>query len=98
MQDLIVETLRDAGLNAADVALLVPHQSNLRIIESAIERLGFPPEKVVINIDRYGNTSAASVAIALHESRVKGLARPGDLVLLAAFGAGLTWGSVLLRV
>jgi 3-oxoacyl-[acyl-carrier-protein] synthase-3 len=82
----------------ADVALVVPHQSNLRIIESACERSGIPMNRVMINIDRYGNTSAASVAVAFHEARQAGRARPGDLVMLVAFGAGLTWGSVLLRM
>jgi 3-oxoacyl-[acyl-carrier-protein] synthase-3 len=98
MQELIEQTLTDAGVRAEQVALFVPHQSNLRIIESAIAKLGFPREKVVINIDRYGNTSAASVPLALHEARQAGRIRPGDLVMLVAFGAGLTWGSVLMRM
>jgi 3-oxoacyl-[acyl-carrier-protein] synthase-3 len=98
MQQLVAQTTADAGCSVDDLALLVPHQSNLRIIESACERLGLPASKVLINIDRYGNTSAASVPIALHEARVAGRVRPGDLVMLVAFGAGLTWGSVLLRV
>jgi 3-oxoacyl-[acyl-carrier-protein] synthase III len=97
MCEIIEKTAEDAGIQVSDIALLVPHQSNLRIIESAIERVGIPPERVVMNIDRYGNTSAASVAIALHEARSGGRIHPGDLVMLVAFGAGLTWGSVLLR-
>jgi len=98
MQDLIDQTLREAGVAASDVTLMIPHQSNLRIIESACEKLGFGKDRVVINIDRYGNTSAASVPIALHESRANGRIKPGDLVLLVAFGAGLTWASALMRV
>lgn len=98
MQEVIHHTCEDAGVTAEDLALVIPHQSNLRIIESACHRAGVPLEKVLINIDRYGNTSSASVAVALHEARAAGRCRPGDLVLLVAFGAGLTWGSVLLRV
>lgn len=98
MHDLVRDTLEDAGLTLADLKLLVPHQSNMRIIESACEKLGLEIERVVINIDRYGNTSAASVPLALHEGRRSGRMRSGDLVMLVAFGAGLTWGSVLLRV
>jgi len=98
MQAVIEETCADAGVRVEDLALIIPHQSNLRIIESAVERAGLPREKVVVNIDRYGNTSAASVAVALHEARAAGRVRPGDLVMLVAFGAGLTWGSVLLRI
>jgi 3-oxoacyl-[acyl-carrier-protein] synthase-3 len=98
MQAVISETCADAGVRVEDVALIVPHQSNLRIIESACEKAGVPMERVMINIDRYGNTSAASVAVAFHEAREAGRVRPGELVMLLAFGAGLTWGSVLLRI
>ena len=98
MQAVIEETCADAGVALGDIALVIPHQSNLRIIESACQRAGLPMEKVIINIDRYGNTSAASVAVGLHEARADGRCKPGDLVMLLAFGAGLTWGSVLLRV
>jgi 3-oxoacyl-[acyl-carrier-protein] synthase-3 len=98
MQAVIEETCADAGVRVEDVALFIPHQSNLRIIESACQRAAVPMEKVLINIDRYGNTSAASVAVALHEARAEGRVRSGDLLMLVAFGAGLTWGSVLLRV
>jgi 3-oxoacyl-[acyl-carrier-protein] synthase III len=98
MCEIIHETAADAGVSVDDIALIVPHQSNLRIIESACEKAGVPAERVVINIDRYGNTSAASVGIALHEARTDGRIKPGDLVMLVAFGAGLTWGSILLRM
>ncbi|MBK8915325.1 MAG: ketoacyl-ACP synthase III [Phycisphaerales bacterium] len=98
IQELIAETLADAGVTSDDVHLLIPHQSNLRIIESAMEKMGLSEERVVINIQRFGNTSAASVPLALHEARSTGRMRPGELVLLVAIGAGLTWGSALLRV
>jgi 3-oxoacyl-[acyl-carrier-protein] synthase-3 len=98
MQEVIVDTLADAELTLDDVALVVPHQSNLRIIESACDRLGLPEHKVFINIQRVGNTSAASVPIALHEALRTGRLRRGDLVLLVAFGAGLTWASCLMEV
>jgi 3-oxoacyl-[acyl-carrier-protein] synthase-3 len=95
---IIEETASDAAVPVAEVALIVPHQSNLRIIESAVTKAGIRLDKVFVNIDRYGNTSAASVGIALHEARQAGRIKPGDLVMLVAFGAGLTWGSVLLRM
>jgi len=97
MCQIMSETAEDAGVSLADVALVIPHQSNLRIIESACEKAHVPLERVLINIDRYGNTSSASVGIGLDEARRTGRVRPGDLVMLVAFGAGLTWGSVLLR-
>jgi 3-oxoacyl-[acyl-carrier-protein] synthase-3 len=98
MQTVIEQTLADAGVGLDQLSLLVPHQSNLRIIESACNRLGLPLERVIINIDRYGNTSAASVAIGFHEARRAGRCKPGDLVMLLAFGAGLTWASALIRI
>ena len=97
MQEAIQQTVADAGLSLDDVQLLVPHQSNLRIIESACERMNFPLERVMINIDRYGNTSSASVPIAMHEARQAGRIHPGDRVVLAAFGAGLVWAGILLE-
>ncbi len=98
MEEVIRETCADAGVSIDDVKLIVPHQSNLRIIESACKRAGLSMERVLVNIDRYGNTSAASVPVALHEALQSGRCAPGDLVLLVAFGAGLTWGSALLRI
>lgn len=97
MDEIIRTTCADAGVSVDDLKLVVPHQSNLRIIESACKRAGVPLERVLINIDRYGNTSAASVAVALHEARTEGRYQAGDLIMLVAFGAGLTWGSVLMR-
>jgi 3-oxoacyl-[acyl-carrier-protein] synthase-3 len=85
------------GFRVDDVDLFVPHQANLRIIEAAAKRLGLPMEKVIVNVDRYGNTGAASVYVALEEAWALGRLRPGDLVLLAAFGGGFTWGAALIR-
>jgi len=85
------------GYTADDVSLYVPHQANLRIIQSSLRRLGLSPERVVINIDRYANTTAATIPIGLTEAHQQGRIKRGDLLLLASFGAGFTWGSVLLR-
>ena len=90
-------TLERAGIGTADVAWFVPHQANGRIIEAAANRLGFEPERTLINIDRYGNTSSASIPLALFEAVDDGRVRDGDLVLCSGFGAGLTWASALLR-
>jgi 3-oxoacyl-[acyl-carrier-protein] synthase III len=98
MQEVITDTMERAGITVEDIGLIVPHQSNLRIIESAAEKLGLAPEKLAINIERYGNTSAASIPLALEEARRAGRIKDGDWVMLAGFGAGLTWGSALLRV
>ena len=86
-----------AGVDASDIDLFVPHQANIRIIDGAASRLGFPPEKVFVNIERYGNTSAASVPIALAEAADEGRLRDGDLVLLSGFGAGMSWASAVVR-
>jgi|JRHI01.1.fsa_nt_gi 3-oxoacyl-[acyl-carrier-protein] synthase III len=90
-------TLDRAGLSASDVAWFVPHQANLRIIETAAKKLGVPRDRTVVNIDRYGNTSAASIPLALAEAADDGRLKDGDLVLLSGFGAGMTWASALLR-
>ena len=90
-------TFDRAGVTADDIALLVPHQANSRIIDSAAAKLGVPPERTFVNIDRYGNTSAASVPIALAEAAEAGRLERGDLVLLSGFGAGMSWASALLR-
>ena len=86
-----------AVVEASDVSLLVPHQANTRIIDATAQRLELPPERVYLNIQKYGNTSAASVPLALDEARREGRLREGDLVLMVAFGAGLTWGASLVR-
>jgi 3-oxoacyl-[acyl-carrier-protein] synthase-3 len=85
------------GFTAADVSLFVPHQANLRIIEAAAKRLAMPMERVFVNVDRYGNTGAASVYVALEEAWALGRIKRGDLLLLAAFGGGFTWGAALVR-
>jgi 3-oxoacyl-[acyl-carrier-protein] synthase-3 len=87
---------REMGLSGVDV--LIPHQVNQRIIDAALESSGFPPEKVMVNLDRYGNTSAASVPIALDEALRTGRCKPGDTVLLVAFGGGLTWSSAIITL
>jgi 3-oxoacyl-[acyl-carrier-protein] synthase-3 len=89
--------LDTAGLTADDIALFVPHQANVRIIDSAATKLGVPPERTFVNIDRYGNTSAASVPIALAEAAEQGRLHDGDLVLLSGFGAGMSWASAIVR-
>jgi 3-oxoacyl-[acyl-carrier-protein] synthase III len=98
MHQLVAETLEEQGITIDDLAYLIPHQSNLRIIESATEKLGIPMDRVAVNIDRFGNTSAASIAMAVHEAFSTGRVKRGDLVMLVAFGAGLTWGCVLMRI
>jgi 3-oxoacyl-[acyl-carrier-protein] synthase III len=89
--------LRSAGCVAADVDLFVPHQANARIITMAADRLGIAAERTMVNVDRYGNTSAASVPLALAEAVERGRVHEGDLVLLSGFGAGMTWASAVLR-
>lgn len=85
------------GVKVNDLALFIPHQANLRIIEAAVKRLKLPMERVLINVDRYGNTGAASVYVALEEALATKRISTGDLVLMAAFGGGFTWGAALLR-
>ncbi len=90
-------TLERAGLGPSDVDLFVPHQANLRIIEASCSRLGIPTDKAAVNLDRYGNTSAASIPMALAEASEAGRLHPGSVVLLSGFGAGMTWASAVLR-
>ncbi len=96
--ELISESYQKLGISNADVKMVIPHQMNARIIESVIKRLDLPQEKMFVNIDRYGNTSSASIAIALDEAVREGHLRQGDLVVLVSFGAGLTWGINVLRL
>ncbi len=95
--EVIHEVLRDCGKTLDDVALIVPHQANQRIGDAVAQRLGVAPEKVFQNIARYGNTTAASIPIALTEARDAGLVKRGDLIVLAAFGAGFAWAGCALR-
>ena len=91
------KALDDAGLSIDDIACVIPHQDNLRIIEAIADRLGIPLEKFMVNLDRYGNTSAAAVAIALDEANRSGRIKPGDYVLMVVFGGGLTWAGTVLE-
>ncbi len=97
MEEVCREVMRSAGVVSEEISLVIPHQANVRIINSLADKLGIPREKVFINIDRYGNTSAASIPIALHEALEQGRLKRGDLVLMTAMGGGLTWGATLLR-
>ena len=97
MADVSTELLTEQGFTQEQVSLFIPHQANLRIIDAVGERLKIDASKVYKNVDRYGNTSAASIPIALDECVREGRIHDGDMVLLTAFGAGLVWGSVLLR-
>jgi 3-oxoacyl-[acyl-carrier-protein] synthase-3 len=98
MAEVSLEALEKNAVSVSDIALVVPHQANMRIINAVGKRLGVPEEKVFVNLDRFGNTSSASIPIALAEAREQGRLAKGDLVLLTAFGAGLTWGSALVRM
>lgn len=95
--DSTARLLDATGLTMDDIDLFVPHQANTRIIDHAVEKLGIDPEKVVVNVQRYGNTSSASVPLALVDARDSGRLQPGDRVLLIAFGGGLTWGSTIVH-
>src|SRR3954471_3938471 len=97
-EELIRESMRACELGVDDVKLIVPHQVNQRIIDSAMEKLGLGPEKAYVNIDRYGNTSAASIPIALDEAWRAGKVKKGDVLIFVAFGAGLTWANAVVRV
>ncbi|WP_179035643.1 beta-ketoacyl-ACP synthase III [Paenibacillus sp. URB8-2] len=90
------KVLGKAGLTKEDIDLFVPHQANIRIIQSAMQRLDLPPEKCVINVDKYANTSAASIPLALVEAAEEGRIKEGDTVLMVGFGGGLTWGASIL--
>ncbi len=97
MEAVALEALESNQVDPREIALLIPHQANIRIIEYLRERLELPPERVFINIHKYGNTSAASIPIALDEALEEGRISPGDLILMVSFGGGFTWAAVLLR-
>lgn len=97
LEDIARETLAANNLSVKDLDLYVPHQANGRILKSVADRLGLPIEKMMLNLDRYGNTSAASIPIALDEAVQEGRIKEGSLVMIGAFGAGLTWASALIR-
>jgi 3-oxoacyl-[acyl-carrier-protein] synthase-3 len=95
--EIVGECVEACGLTPDDVDMIVPHQMNLRIMKAAIERLGLSMDKLFVNIDRYGNTGAATVPLALSEAKADGCLQPGDIVVLVTFGAGLTWSGAVLR-
>lgn len=97
LSEVVDEVLQENGLGEEDIDFLVPHQANLRIIQATAKKLKLPMEKVIITVDRHGNTSAASVPLALDEAVRSGRIKQGDRVLLEAFGGGLTWGAALVR-
>jgi 3-oxoacyl-[acyl-carrier-protein] synthase-3 len=97
MQELIEDCMKACDLSVEDVRLVVPHQVNKRIIDAATGRMGFPPEKVFLNIEKYGNTGGASCAMAYHEARAAGMLGPGDVAILVAFGGGLTWAAAVIK-
>lgn len=97
MADVSAEIMEKNGLTGEDVAFLVPHQANLRIIDATAQRMGVTREKVMINIDKYGNTTAATIPLCLTEYYRAGKVKKGDNLILAAFGAGFTWGSIYLK-
>lgn len=97
MSECAISVLETAGLAAGDVSLLIPHQANTRIIDAVAKRLNIPEEKVFVNIADYGNTSAATIPIALCEAVEQGRLKKGDVLVIDAFGAGLTWGALAMR-
>jgi 3-oxoacyl-[acyl-carrier-protein] synthase-3 len=97
ISDVVVDAFAATGYTAADIDWFVPHQANRRIIEGSAQKLGIAAEKIVLTVDRHGNTSAASIPLALSVAANDGRIKPGDLVLLEAMGGGFTWGAVLLR-
>ena len=98
LASVLSEVLAEAGLTPADIDWVVPHQANQRILDATARKLGLPPEKVVVTVDRHANTSAASVPLALDTAVRDGRIKPGDLLVLEAMGGGFTWGACLLRV
>ncbi|MCA9396613.1 MAG: ketoacyl-ACP synthase III [Candidatus Omnitrophica bacterium] len=98
MASSIERVLQESGISIDQVACIIPHQANMRIIDAVAKRLNVSQDKLFINLDRYGNTSAASVIVALSEAREKRRVVPGDIVLLTTFGAGLVWGSTLIEI
>lgn len=97
MGDVSIDVLCRAGLAPKDVDLFIPHQANIRIIHAAAERMGLPPEKVFVNVEKYGNTSAGSIPMALTEAVQQGRVKRGDVLAFVGFGAGLTWGANVVR-
>ncbi len=97
MSQAASDAIAQAGLRVADIALCVPHQANVRIIDAVARNLGLPPDRVYLNLERYGNTSSASIPIALSEANAEGRLQPGDHLLMLAFGGGLSWGAMVVE-
>jgi 3-oxoacyl-[acyl-carrier-protein] synthase-3 len=97
MESASIEAIRKAEITPDEIDLFISHQANYRIMEAVRRRLDIPPEKVFMNVDRYGNTSSASVPIALDEAAKSGKIQRGDIILFSAFGAGFTWGAAVVR-
>jgi 3-oxoacyl-[acyl-carrier-protein] synthase-3 len=97
LADVSKEALESNRLTADDIALMIPHQANTRIIEAAAKIIGFPMDKVYLDIEKYGNTSSATIPIALDEIHREGKLKAGELVLLCSFGTGVTWGGAVIR-
>jgi 3-oxoacyl-[acyl-carrier-protein] synthase-3 len=97
IEDAVLAVLEKANLSKEEISLFIPHQANIRIINTAARNLGIPEEKFFVNVQRYGNTSAASIPLALYEALEEGRIKSGDYVMLVGFGAGLTWGAYLIR-
>ena len=97
MEEISRQALAEAGVAVEQVSLVIPHQANRRIIVALAERLGVPMERVMVNVEKYGNTSAASIPVALDEAKRQGRIKPGDIVLFNAFGAGFAWGAAVVK-
>ena len=97
MEQAVLKVLAHENLRVKDINCLIPHQANNRILQAVAERLKIAPEKVFINVDRYGNMSSASTVVALYEAVKSGAVKKGDYVVLVAFGGGLTWGASLIK-
>ena len=97
MPESSVNVVEKAGYSKEDVDYLIPHQANIRIMEAARERLGIDVDRMAVNVNKYGNTSAASIPIALSEAEQEGKIKSGDFIVLVGFGGGLTWGAVALK-
>ena len=97
MADASARVVNSAGLTWDDIALVVPHQANYRIVESAVKRMGITAEKVFLNLEKYGNTSASCIPVALTEAVQQGRIKKGNKVVLVGFGGGLTWGAALIE-
>jgi 3-oxoacyl-[acyl-carrier-protein] synthase-3 len=97
VEDSLTDVLESADISPDDISLVILHQANIRILDAALAKLNIPRERMFVNLDRYGNTSAASVPLALDQANKEGRLQRGDLVLLCGFGSGLSWGTSLIR-